>query len=450
MANTDPESDSQKTPILGGLFVDYSWLDKSTRIYLKGHYIFERTEDQPLKELFFKSARFLGYELPHNLTFEAGEIFYDKHRIVEFRMIGRYVTSVNYDGSIEYALWHTGDKPHFKVSNRKLVISQADQERPYVAALKIGSSVLLAFDVEAGPNHELSPEVEASFIKINPWNIKGATEDHAAMLEAFLSNTEEQLRAVPVEKLKDYLLPSPPIEAGEPITIVVLEGSRKLIYYYDEEQLRYELALRYIRSVDVTIETLKTFAQENHLSLDRAKARSLYLHLRTREIFVKENLESYKAKCVDILKYTLQHLLKQEALDRTLIEFESPGLTIEPTPLVAKNTLLKSTTKAAKGRLGIKTKPGPEVGSKFKKDAKNIRQKNAEHKALILNAMCRIYKEALESGHEGRAEDIKRKDVAKALGRSRTTLYAWLNDGKVKFENLLDQAIRASRKNPTL
>lgn len=455
-----PDHEGRKEPLFGGLLVDNSLLGRPGELYVKGSYFLNRTQSADLIKLFFDTARFLGNELPPNLIFEAGEIYYENQRVAELRFVGRYLSKVDYDGSVEYSMWVAGPKPRFEVRDGTLVINEEDRGRPHVAALKInspesGPSVLLSFDVEPHARQEPGPGTRLQFIALGPRGVSDEdAEGRATTSEDFLLNSEELLREVPASGLKDFLTPEPTVEFGEMQTVVAFGGARRLVYSYDVEELRYELATRYAKSADISEEGLEALAREQGITISRAKVMTLLFHLRARDEFVKKGLESYDGRCANPMSYALNTLLQEEILSLELSEFVSPGLAVSPEPEAVKKNMVGSATKAAIRRTGVKKKKrGPRVGSKSKKDAEKISQENAEREEWILEAIRQVYKDEekrvgsfeVESAITVEKVAVKIK-TTKNLRCSRTTLHAWLRKARISFKILKNRVIREFEK----
>ncbi len=97
-------------------------------------------------------------------------------------------------------------------------------------------------------------------------------------------------------------------------------------------------------------------------------------------------------------------------------------------------------------RLRIPTwKVGRPLGVKNKKTVDELDRENAEHRRLILKAMCALYR---KEPNEILAEDaIKKTTVSEEMGLSRSTLDTWLESGGFDFDDLKNEATRMSSKN---
>lgn len=154
-------------PVLGGVVIPHG---KAARTLLKGVYVVDgKTADQ-VQELFVDSARFTGSKPPKYFKMTAGEIFYEGGKIAEVKLRGRLplVKDEEWDefptdednerlglpmvGDEEWAWkrpsWSTSARPDFSwVDDLRLAFSPRDIGRPYVAALRIGGTLLLWLDV---------------------------------------------------------------------------------------------------------------------------------------------------------------------------------------------------------------------------------------------------------------------------------------------------------------
>lgn len=441
-----PPSDDE--PIFGALLVDNYWRDQPNHLLLKGNYYLKPDEARALKTLFFETARFLGEELPPQFIFYAGEIFYDGLRVEEVRLAGISMVRINNDGSTDYEEWSTPVRPQFEVNEElKIVLSDADQGRTHVAAVKLESHLTVTFDVTANAKLELVSGVKTYIIPVSaPDASPGDAADQDSVRESFFSRAEKLLETVPIELLEEYLLPQRPVEPGERKTIVITDGTRRLIYSYDGDEMRYEFARRYVNSIVLSEQSLKNFAQKNGLSLARAKALTLFLHSQARDKFVNEKFEGYRQQCERALQHSSWHLLKQEPILKALAEFENPGVVRELETKEIRKILSKVSDRLTSGRLGINE--GRPRGSKTKQDPEKVASKNADHKAKIIDAIQKVYVKAKADTHQAFPEEaITKKAVAKAMGCEPNTLNAWLERGKFDFENLKNEALRTLKKN---
>ncbi|HEY0321192.1 MAG TPA: hypothetical protein VGC66_09580 [Pyrinomonadaceae bacterium] len=443
--DTPPPSDGE--PIFAGLLVDNSWRGQPDHLFLQGNYYLEPGEDRPLKWLFFETARFMGEELPPHFIFYAGEIFYDSLRVEEVRLAGISMVGINNDGLADYVEWSTRVRPRFEVTEaQKIVLSDIDRGRTHVAAVKLESHLAVAFDVAANANLKFGRGVKAYIFPVSsPDASPQDAADQDQVRESYFSRAEKLLEDIPVESLEEYLLPQRPIEPGERKTLVIKDGTRRLIYSYDEEEMCYEFAMRYVKSVNLSEQSLIKFAKENNLSLARAKALTLFLHSKARDKFMSENIEGYRKRCERALQDTSWHLLKQEPIVTDLAEFESPGVVRELETREVKKILSWVSDRLTKGRIGVKV--GRPLGSETKKEQEKLETENAEHKAAIIEAMQKVYQEAQAGNPKSNPEEaITRTAIGKNIGTP-NTLRAWLKNGNFDFESLKTEALRALNRN---
>lgn len=154
-------------PVLGGVVIPHG---KSVWTLLKGVYVVDEKTAAQVQKLFVDSARFTGSKPPKYFKMTAGEIFYEDGKIVEVKLRGRLplVKDEEWDefptdednerlglpmtGDEEWAWkrpsWSTNLGPDFSwVDDLRLAFSPRDLGRPYVAALRIGGTLLLWWDV---------------------------------------------------------------------------------------------------------------------------------------------------------------------------------------------------------------------------------------------------------------------------------------------------------------
>ena len=109
-----------------------------------------------------------------------------------------------------------------------------------------------------------------------------------------------------------------------------------------------------------------------------------------------------------------------------------------------KMAVLETFIHLAKSGLGIK--PGLREGAETKKKTRKVtvpKGVNDERRKKIMHAMLVVLESAMAEVGEMRApERVTREAVAKALSRSRKTLYNWLIQGRMSFERMSAKVIK--------
>lgn len=425
----------------------------------EGQYILSKDTGKVIKTLIVESAKAAGEYVPETFIFESGEVFYNEKGIQEVRLSGRFISRTDVDGVVTFEKWISVQPPSLNISkDGHVALAAKDQGRPYIAAFSDSSYTHFSWNTKAQVQSELNSK-EVDLFVLDLFVDEEQAEDEVNRVsfpfdEQEILDASELLKDLPADELANLLIPFPQEHDGRGVTITKSGEGRELVYCYQEEIVKSDLALAYAQSVRITADRVDELARAMRLSSDQAKAVLFLRHKQAQGIFVRENIEHTHEWSRKIIEDVFSRLIIQEVITKALAKWKHPWVTNDNPFQYLENKFVDEEKKTTKARLQMRP-PGRPKGTRKGEESLEERERRIEwQKETIKNYIVKVNQQSLGRGlNSSEAEDsVKfnsvllemKKDIKKM---SRSTLYEWIGESGTKFENIRDEVFRELSRN---
>lgn len=398
-----------------------------------------------LLRLILESANFMKLKMPPLFTPDAAELFYRDCRLEEVRLRGRNIVGFSAAGDPVYHGRTTNPTPAFGMDDLRIVLSERDQGRNFVAVFRkeesekesAEDSLVVSWDLRDHEQLERMPGVAYVTLAVVP--------DHERMPrtlgdfdEKVLARMEEKLKDIPVLDLPKELHLLAPVEVSEHVLFEMSEPFRKLTYIYEKDEAKRQLAEHYADSADLSERAIREKAREQYIPFETAKALLMLDHLLLRDEFIEKNLDRFIYNTSKVLNDVFEVLLKHEVNNIVLADGPVQGMDLNRDPTDTRRTLRKDEDDLTRVRFGLPGRgrtPGTHPRwSEKKATAKRVDNKRRVEDAirkLLLADVTRDEKRSLGVA----MDDLTPEKVSKELGKSVSTLNRWVKQSWKDFED---------------